>query len=237
MPIQTLSLFTRSTALSVDGNSLVSEPPENPKSSNEYHPQNDIPDIEIMPLATSAMDNLAEHEALFSKIGVFSLLATLLQPKSRGSVRLADSNPHSRPKVDFGILSAPEDYEVARTAVRLSLKMGQMIKETGFPLGRNLVFPDEAQRKDEENGTTEEMDKFIRHRIRTCFHYSSSCRMAPEKGEIPGVVDDELRVHGVSGLRVCDASVFPQIISSHLQAPTVMVAERCAEWIKEGLKA
>jgi len=234
MPIQTLSLFGRSTALSADGTSLAPKPSQN--NSNKPHPQNLIPDIEIMPLATSAMDNLAEHQALFSKIGVFSLLATLLQPKSRGSVRLASSDPHSRPKVDFGILSAPEDYEIARTAVRLSLEMGQKIKETRFPLGRNLVFPEEAQANDASNGSTEELDKFIRERARTTYHYACSCRMAPENDGIPGVVDDKLRVHGVNGLRVCDASVFPQIISSHLQAPVVMVAERCADWIKKGLQ-
>ncbi|KZO97716.1 GMC oxidoreductase, partial [Calocera viscosa TUFC12733] len=65
-------------------------------------------------------------------------------------------------------------------------------------------------------------------------HYSSTCRMAPEEGDPdgPGVVDDELRVHGVESLRVADASIFPKILSVHLQAPVVMVGEKCPDMIK-----
>jgi choline dehydrogenase len=163
-----------------------------------------------MPIATSAVDNLEEHQRLFSKIGGFSLLATLHQPKSRSTVRLASSNPHDRPKIDFGILSNAADYKIARTAVRLSLKLGQDIKESGFLLGRNLTFPEEKQEKDIKNNNTEEIDKYIRQRIRTTYHYACSCRMMSEYDAVPGVVDDELWVHGVSGLGVCDTSVFPR---------------------------
>jgi choline dehydrogenase len=56
--------------------------------------------------------------------------------------------------------------------------------------------------------------------------------MAPEDDVRPGVVDDELRVHGVEGLRIADASIFPDVIATHLQAPVVMVAEKCADMIK-----
>jgi choline dehydrogenase len=59
--------------------------------------------------------------------------------------------------------------------------------------------------------------------------------MAPEDNPAPGVVDDKLTIHGVGNLRICDTSVFPQIISSHLRAPAVMVAEKCTDWIKETL--
>lgn len=185
-----------------------------------------LPDIEVMPLATSAMDDLEEHKRHFSKIGVFSLLTTLLRPKSRGTVRLRSSDPHDRPKVDLDLLSDPEDFALARTAVHLALKLGDAIKEQGFPLLRGVSVP-------ESDDSAEDMDKFIRHRARTTYHYSSTCRMASEHDlRAPGVVDESLRIHGTSNLRICDASVFPQILATHLMAPAVMVAEKCASMIK-----
>ena len=241
MPIQVLSLFVRSASLRNNGTELVAEATEksttNDEASKNLSPEKSIPDIELIPIAFSGMDDLEEYLRLYSKIGIFTILATLLQPKSRGTVRLASSNPHDRPKIDFGILSDPSDYAVARASVRLSLKLGEEMKAAGFPFLRNIAFPEDKQEKDIKEGSTEELDKLIRRRIRTIYHYSSSCRMAPaDDPNAPGVVDDELRVHGVNGLRVCDTSVFPQITSAHLQAPAVMVAERCADFILKGLK-
>ncbi|KAM0176813.1 hypothetical protein ACHAPF_004670 [Botrytis cinerea] len=232
IPVQTLALYVRSRMTKEDSTGLVEE--VSPKS---FDPQSLIPDIELMPLSTSGMDNFddPEFKNIFSKTPIFCVLATILQPKSHGTVRLASSNPHDKPKVDFGILSDDSDYTIARSAVRLTLFIADKIKASGFPLLRNLTFPAEKQELDAQNNTTEEMDKFIRKRIRTTFHYASTCRMAPEyDSKAPGVVDDELKVHGVKGLRVCDTSIFPKIVSGHLQAPAVMVAEKCADLIKNG---
>lgn len=229
IPIQTLSLFVRTASLSPDGTELRRDGPLEKLQSGP--PRTRIPDIELMPLATSAMDNIDEHFRRFSKIGVFSILATLLQPASRGTVRLASTNPHDKPAVEFGILSAASDLPTARAAVRLSLKLGEAMKAAGYPIMRNLTFNPSSQEKDGEAQGTQELEKFICERARTTYHYACSCRMAAE--ENLGVVDDELRVHGLANLRVCDTSVFPKITSSHLQAPAVMVAERCAEFVKK----
>ncbi|TGO79953.1 hypothetical protein BELL_0018g00060 [Botrytis elliptica] len=229
MPINNITLFVRSSILNQDYAGIDNE--KLATASSQI--QDLIPDIELMPLAVTAMDDLEEHQRLFSKMGMFSILATLAKPKSRGTVRLASSDPHQRPKVDFGILSNPEDYVVARASVRLSLKLAETMRASGFPLQENITFPEDKQAIDAKNNNDEEIDKFIRRRIRTIYHYSSSCRMAPvDDAESPGVVDDQLKVHGVKGLRVCDTSIFPQIISHHLQAPAVMVAEKCADMIK-----
>ncbi|KAM0156385.1 hypothetical protein ACHAPG_005372 [Botrytis cinerea] len=229
MPINNITLFVRSVILNKDFAGISDEKLAGASSKIEDL----IPDIELMPLAVTAMDDLEEHQRLFSKMGMFSILATLAKPKSRGTVRLASTDPHQRPKVDFGILSDPEDYVVARASVRLSLKVAETMKGLGFPLQENITFPEDKQEKDAKNNNNEEIDEFIRRRIRTIYHYSSSCRMAPvDDAKAPGVVDDQLKVHGVKGLRVCDTSIFPQIISHHLQAPAVMVAEKCADLIK-----
>ncbi|TGO30866.1 hypothetical protein BPAE_0003g01520 [Botrytis paeoniae] len=232
IPVQTLALYVRSRIIK-DCTGIVEE-----ASSKSFDPQSLIPDIELMPLSTSGMDNFDEPEFinLFSKTPIFCVLATILQPKSSGTVRLASSNPHDKPKVDFGILSNASDYTIARSAVRLTLSIADKMKASGFPRLRNITFPAEKQELDVQSNTTEEMDKFIRKRIRTNFHYASTCKMAPEHDPIaPGVVDDELKVYGVQGLRVCDTSIFPQIVSGHLQAPGVMVAEKCADLIKNEL--
>ncbi|KAL8929677.1 MAG: hypothetical protein Q9172_000356 [Xanthocarpia lactea] len=224
LPIQVLSLFVRNSSLENETSTLIGGTEGNEKDGPALETR--LPDIEVMPLATSAMDDLEEHKRYFSKIGVFSLLATLLRPKSRGTVRLRSSDPHDRPKVDLDLLSDPEDSALARKAVRLALKLGDAIKAQGFPLLRGISVPGSDK-------SVEDMDQFIRHRARTTYHYSSTCRMAPEHdAQAPGVVDESLRVHGVSNLRVCDASVFPQILACHLMAPVVMVAEKCASMIK-----
>ena len=106
--------------------------------------------------------------------------------------------------------------------MKLAMKLGERMRESGFPLGKGLTVP--------ESDGQEDVDKYIRKWGRPTYHYAGTCRMA--KVDEGGVVDDELRVHGVKGLRICDASIFPQIISAHLQAPVVMVAERCADMIK-----
>jgi choline dehydrogenase-like flavoprotein len=79
------------------------------------------------------------------------------------------------------------------------------------------------------------LDKFIRRRNRTAYHYSSTCRMAAKEDADGGggVVDPQLKVFGVEGLRVADSSVFPWVLGAHLQAPAVCVAERCAEMVME----
>ena len=230
MPLQVLSLFVRGSLLSNETSSFLNgDPPkmsETGDNTSDLRSQGCLPDIELMPLATSAMDDLKEHKARFAKIGVFSLLTTLLRPKSRGTVRLGSSNPHDRPKVDFGFLCDPAEFSMARKAVRLALKLGDGMKAQGFPLGCGIAVPT-------PDTADEDIDRFIRHRARTTYHYSSTCRMAPEfDAQAPGVVDDSLRVYGIPNLRVCDASIFPQIITTHLQAPVVMVAEKCASMIK-----
>ncbi|KAL9583987.1 MAG: hypothetical protein Q9212_002389 [Teloschistes hypoglaucus] len=224
IPIQVLSLFVRDSSLEPGTSTLMRGAKGNEKDELDLKAR--LPDIEVMPLATSAMDDLEGHKRHFSKNGVFSLLTTLLRPKSRGTVRLRSSDPHDRPKVDINLLSDPEDFALARTAVHLAMKLGDAIKAQGFPVLRGVSVP-------ESDSSAEDMDKFIRHRARTTYHYSSTCRMAPEHDvRAPGVVDESLRVHGTSNIRICDASVFPQILATHLMAPAVMVAEKCASMIK-----
>jgi len=216
-----MALLVRSKSLTTNTSDLI---PDIQQRSETQKPEDPIPDIEIMPLNISALDDYKQNQRwIKGRVGVFCLLSAILRPKSRGTVRLASSNPADRPKVDFGFFSNPEDYVLARTAIRLSMKLGQAMKDQGFPILGGLTVPEP---------NNEAMDELIRHRTRTTYHYSCTCRMAPESDDVPGVVDGELRVYGTENVRVCDTSIFPQIMAAHLMAPVVMVAEKCADMVK-----
>ncbi|KAH9938978.1 alcohol oxidase [Epithele typhae] len=139
-------------------------------------------------------------------VGVFTLAVALVRPRSEGAVRLATANPRVRPAVDLGYLSDPADYAPLRSGIRLALRGGASASN------------DEA------------LDAWIRAHLRTFCHFTSTCRMGAEERE--SVVDAQLRVHGVKGLRIADTSVFPEIIGAHTMAPAVAVAEKCADMVK-----
>ncbi|KAJ7033426.1 alcohol oxidase [Mycena alexandri] len=165
------------------------------------------PDIEIMPIAHWPPNRLLTRSG---------------RPKSLGSVRLASRDPHTRPTVDLGFLNNPQDFVTLRKGVELSFRLVEGVRQTGYPIA-DFQVPASEQESD--------VDKFIRATIRTCYHYTSTCRMA--RREDGGVVNDILEVYGIRGLRICDASVFPCIPSGHTMAPVIVVAERCADLMKK----
>ena len=152
------------------------------------------------------------------------MLATLLRPASRGSVRLTSSDPSDTPAFNLGFLSSPQDRIVLRSAVRLCMRIAEEMRLSGYDVS-NFQAPKSLDNAD--------VDPYIDGQSQSFFHYSSSCRMAPlDDLEGPGVVDNELRVHGIPNLRLCDASVFPQVPAAHLEAPVLVVAEKCADMIR-----
>ena len=119
-------------------------------------------------------------------------------------------------------LTAPEDWSALRAALRVSVELARRMRAVGYPL-EAFNCPSAL-----DDAT---LNDFIREKVDTMFHYSSTCRMASLADPIPGVVDDELRVHGVSNLRISDASVFPTVPATHPQAPLYAIAEKCAGMI------
>ncbi|KAJ7664371.1 alcohol oxidase [Mycena polygramma] len=175
------------------------------------------PDFEIMPIPHWCSD----PPPYKIRMGVFSLLLFLVQPRSLGTVRLASSDPYMHPIVDVGYLNSPEDFVRLRKGIKLCLRITNSAGTTDYPI-TGLQVPSSESESD--------LDDFIRSYLRTGIHYTSTCRMA--RREVGGVVDDDLKVYGVRGLRVCDASVFPWITSAHTMVPVIAVAERCADLMK-----
>jgi choline dehydrogenase-like flavoprotein len=144
-----------------------------------------------------------------------------LRPTSRGSVRITSPDPHAYPAIRLNYLATPEDQRVAIAGMRFTRRI-----MASRALAR---FAPEEWRP----GLAVESDAELLHAAgdlgTTIFHPVGTCRMGPDP---LAVVDDRLRVHGVAGLRVVDASVMPRITSGNTNAPTVMIAEKGAELIR-----
>ena len=213
-PLELMSTFIP-THLLYSEDSLLNK--DDPGKLDASVPEN-RPDIEFMHIPSNCADFDIPGK------GIFTLNTVLIRPKSEGTVRLQTSNPRAHPEIDLGFFSAPEDIIPLRRATRLAMHLAEDIVKQGYPL-KHLLVP--------EGKSDEDIERFIRANIGTSYHYTSTCRMGTDThGERESVVDPHLRVHSVKGLRVCDASVFPEIIGSHTMAPAVVVAEKCALMIQ-----
>jgi len=123
-------------------------------------------------------------------------------------------------------LDSPEDWKALRAALRVAVRLAEEMRASGYPI-------EDIPNRVPESLDDDTLNKYIRENADTMFHYSSTCRMAPEDAESPGVVNDELRVHGLTNLRICDASVFPDVPATHPQALVYAFAEKCAAMILE----
>ncbi|KIK66580.1 hypothetical protein GYMLUDRAFT_1023126 [Collybiopsis luxurians FD-317 M1] len=151
----------------------------------------------------------------------------LLRPTSRGEVRLKSNNPFDLPSVDPNYLKDSNDLEKLVRGVYICLRIARARAFEPY-------LDHDFSRADLDQGllgkTHAELVDLVRERVQTVYHPSSTCRMAPE--EEGGVVDARLRVYGIKGLRVCDASFFPWIVSGHPAAACFAAAEKLAEEIK-----
>ena len=145
---------------------------------------------------------------------------TLVAPRSRGWVRLRSANPTDKPRILTNSLADPEDVAALVAGTRLTREIAAA-EPFASELGREL-FPGPDIASDEDIADD------LRSRVELLFHPVGTCRMGT--GE-DAVVDPELRVRGVAGLRVVDASIVPIIPSGNTNAPTIAVAERAADVI------
>jgi choline dehydrogenase-like flavoprotein len=151
----------------------------------------------------------------------YSCHVCLLHPHSRGSVMLDSADPLAPPRIDPNFLAAPEDMD---RLVQGFQRMRTLLSQPALAAlgGRELAASASAQ-------TDVQIREFIRNHADTIYHPVGSCRMGP--GPLD-VVDAELRVHGLQGLRVVDASIMPRIVGGNTNAPTVMIAEKAAAMVR-----
>lgn len=182
-----------------------------------------IPDLQmhLVPLGfgellnTDVSNYAGEGEA-------FTFLPSLIYPRSRGSVRLRSSDPRDPPSIDPAYFNDDTDLQQLVDGVKLCREMAHA-PALKAAAGRELR-PGPGVRSDAE------LRADIRQRVTTLYHPVGTCKMGPDR-DPDAVVDAELRVRGVEGLRVVDASIMPEIVGGNTNAPVIMIAEKAAELI------
>ncbi|OHE92230.1 choline dehydrogenase [Colletotrichum orchidophilum] len=194
-------------------------------NTDALRPEN-VPDIELLFINASYDFEKGKGYCAFQ--------TTLVQPFSRGRIELASSDPLAHPKVFHHYITDPRDWAAARKAARFSMKYVERFRQTDYPFNSTWHLAPGVKARTMKGGwrdvTDEQIDAYIRERLLNIYHATSTCRMGT--GEEDSVVGQDLKVHGFKNLRIADASVFPKVTSAHTVAPTYMVAERCADFIK-----
>jgi choline dehydrogenase len=152
----------------------------------------------------------------------FAFVPTLVKPQGCGSITLRSSSPQDLPKIEPNYLQCDSDLEALLMAAKASRKLAHA--KAFDPLRGDEVAPGVGCQTDDE------WKQYIRLAAAALFHPVGSCKMGRDR---MAVVDPRLRVHGVQGLRVVDASIMPIITSGNTHAPTVMIAEKAAQMIKD----
>ncbi|KAL1129800.1 hypothetical protein AAG570_012744 [Ranatra chinensis] len=172
------------------------------------------------------------YNEVFAEINnrdVFGVFPMMLRPKSRGVIRLRSNNPLQYPLIYPNYLTHPDDVKVLREGVKAGLALGQTAAMKRF--GARYWDKPLPGCKQFAPYTDEYWDCYVRQYTMTIYHMSGSCKMGPSTDPY-AVVDPQLRVHGIDGLRVIDASIMPTITNGNINAPVIMIAEKGADMIK-----
>jgi len=150
----------------------------------------------------------------------YAISPVALYPKSRGTLRLASKDPAAAPLIDPHLLEHPDDIKPLIRALRIARAAFASEPFAGYE-GTEVAPGPDCQ-------TDEQFDAYIRETGYTVHHPVGTCRMGSDKD---AVVDPQLRVNGIKGLRVADASVMPSVIGGNTNAPCVMIGERAADFV------
>jgi choline dehydrogenase len=177
------------------------------------------PDLQFtfMPLAVKpgTVDTRAEHS--------FQVHIDLLRPESTGRVEARSTDPRQAPSIQFNYLQSERDRDDFRTGVAL---LREVLAQPALdPYRGEELFPGPDIK------SRQALDAWLRQAVETCYHPVGTCRMG-RATEQTAVVDDALKVHGIDGLRVVDASIMPSIVSGNTNAPTIAIAEKAADLIR-----
>lgn len=210
---------------------------ENPNDPNAY------PNLELFYLGGSMVSdptlhrNFAIRTSLFEEVygpikgrDSFMIFPMILRPKSRGRIMLRNNNYRTKPLIYPNYFSDPSDMDVMIKGIKILLNVTQQpaMKKIGTTLYTNPL----PKCAPYGFGSDNYWDCMARHFTLTIYHHAGTCKMGPatDKG---AVVNPRLQVYGIKGLRVIDASIMPEVVAAHTNAPTYMIAEKGSDLIKE----
>ena len=179
-----------------------------------------------MMAAQSSFSTMAPRGGDPTKTVGVSLGCLVHLPVGTGELRLTSRDPHVQPRLDYRYLEDPWDRQRLREAVRLGLRLLEHEAYKDIIVGRDSPT-------DEDLASDDALDAWLLQNVGTSYHNCCTCKMGPASDPM-AVVDQYCRVYGIHSLRVVDASVMPDIVRATTNATTVMIAERVADWIKEG---
>ncbi len=181
----------------------------------------DVPDLQLHLLPWSYVSP-NQDEPIRHKVDtayVDHLLSTLIYPRSRGTLRLASSDPTTAPLIDFQYLADPADLEVLAEG-------SEMVREIMGGAAFGGAVKEELHPGASLKG--QELRDAILNRATSVYHGVGTCRMGVDE---LAVVSPDLKVRGIEGLRVCDASIMPSITGGNTNAPAIMIGERGADFV------
>jgi choline dehydrogenase len=155
----------------------------------------------------------------------FTASVCQLRPHSRGEINLKSADPFTYPEIHPNYLSDERDCEVAINGIKVARAIA------GAPALKSQIIRERVPGSEYQND--EELLNAARKYSQTIYHPTSTCKMGQDS---MSVVDERLRVHGIEGLRVADASIMPEIVSGNTNAPTIMIGEKAADMIIEDNK-
>jgi 4-pyridoxate dehydrogenase len=180
-----------------------------------------VPDIEFMFRGTAPNPQLWFPLIRPAFRDGFGIRPTLLHPDSRGEILLRSADPRHPPRICYNFFSAPDDLPRLRNGFRIAR---ELVHQTALDPYRGAeTNPGDRVQSDAE------IETWLRRTVITAHHPAGTCPM----GTLPGtVLDPQLRVHGVSGLRVVDAAAMPDLVSAHINACVLMMAEKASDMIR-----
>jgi 4-pyridoxate dehydrogenase len=207
----------------ITGTGFATELPSGWLAFLKSAPEAALPDIQLLfrALSPAAGPYLPPFKLAFRD--GFACRSVLLRPESRGSLALASADPCTPLRIRLNALATDHDRAMLRTGVRLVQSLGRQPQLAPF------VDFQSAPRSSVQSD--DELDAYIRATAVTAHHPLGTCRMGIESDNM-AVVDEALRVHGVEGLRVVDASVMPDMVGGNINSPVYMIAEKGADLIR-----
>ena len=175
-----------------------------------------VPDIEFMFRGTSASPYLWFPLVRPAFLDGFGIRPTLLHPDSRGEILLASADPTAPPRIVYKFFTAPNDLPTLREGFRRARELAfnkALDPYRGEEIGPGLKVKTDA-----------EIDAWLKQVVITAHHPAGTCAMGPD-----GVLDSELKVRGIERLRVCDASAMPDLVSAHINACVIMMADKASD--------